>query len=303
MQVMPEMPDIELYVVRLAERLVGQRLETIKVWSPFVLRTVSPSVPEFIGQKVARVSRLGKRVVVHFEDDLIMVIHLMISGRFVWADQARVMGRPGGKNCLFSMLFSSGCLSLPEFSHKKRASLHLIRGADALTALDRGGIDVFSVDEHAFAAQLRTKNRTLKRALTDPTLIDGIGNAYSDEILLAARLSPFQQTQSLSDTEFQTVFSACRETLEFWRARLLEQHKDFPSPKDVTAFRPDFGAHGKFGKPCPYCRAPIQRIQYAENETNYCARCQNEGRMYADRSLSRLLKDDWPKTVEELIQE
>lgn len=300
---MPELPDVELYVARLAERLVGQPLQAAKIWSPFVLRTVTPAVAEFIGINVTGVSRLGKRIVLQFEDSKFWVIHLMISGRFVWVDDAKVMGRPGGKNCLFSVLFPTGCLSVAEFSHKKRASLHLIAGETALQSLGRGGIDVLSSTCDEFAARLRSKNRTLKRALTDPALVDGIGNAYSDEILLAARLSPFQLTQSMSDEDMQTLHEACRQCLTSWSRALKEKYLGFPTPKDVTAFRPEFAAHGKFGKPCPNCGAPIQRIQYAENETNYCAKCQNEGRMYADRSLSRLLKDDWPKTVEELMQE
>ena len=298
---MPELPDIELYVERLSERTVGKTLTRFDIFSAFVLRTASPSSEEFIGLTVRAVSRIGKRIIFEFEDSQFAVVHLMISGRFVWSDSPPKATRPTGKIQLFQLGFESGTLILQEISTRKRASLHLVRGADALADFDRGGLNVLTCGSLEFAERLQSKNRTLKRALTDPSSFDGIGNAYSDEILFHAKLSPVRLTQALKDDEVVRLAASAKSTFESWRAHLRQEFPGFPKPKDITAFRPGFATHGKFGQPCPVCGNPIQRIVYAENETNYCARCQNEGRILADRSLSRLLKSDWPRTLEEMV--
>ncbi|MCE9559929.1 MAG: formamidopyrimidine-DNA glycosylase [Armatimonadetes bacterium] len=300
---MPELPDIELYVKRIAERVVGRQLVRIAVWSPFALRTYSPAVDAFSGLTVNQVSRLGKRIVLECSGEHFLMIHLMIAGRFQWSDGPEELSRPKSKDVLLSLQFDSGNLNLVERSKKKRASLHLYSSREDLFTQDRRGINIFEATESEFVKKVKEENRTLKRALTDPTKFDGIGNAYSDEILFHARLSPVKLTSSLSDLEIMRLRMACRSTLEIWRTKLLEEISGFPQPRQITAFRPDFATHGKFGQPCPECGNPIQRIVYAENETNYCARCQNEGRLLADRGLSRLLRSDWPKTLEELLGE
>lgn len=300
---MPELPDIELYVERIAERIVGPRLEALAIFNPFVLRSVSPTPTSLVGLKVVGVSRLGKRVVLEFENDMFAVLHLMISGRFTWQTPLPPFKRAVGKIFLASFRFENGSLTLQESSTKKRASITLVAGREGLEVHRRPGIDVFSATSQEFRASLQARNRTLKRALTDPNSFDGIGNAYSDEILFHARLSPIRLTNALSEVECTRLHEATKSTFNHWRARLKETSKGFPKPADVTAFRPDFAVHGKFNQPCPDCGAPVQRIVYAENETNYCARCQNEGRLLADRSLSRLLKSDWPKTLDELVAE
>lgn len=297
---MPELPDINLYLERLRERTVGQPLRGLRVFSPFVLRSFAVKPSEVEGRLVEGVERLGKRIVFDMESDYFIVLHLMIAGRLQWITPLPPDKRSNGKIVLASFRFDEGQLNLVEFSSKKRASLYLLRGREALVDHRRSGQSVFELTPDEFHQLITQTNRTLKRMLTDPATLDGIGNAYSDEILFHARLSPVRRTQSLTPEESRRLLEACRSTLEGWAARLLRLYPGFPKPGDVTAFRDDFATHGQYGKPCPECGAPIQRIVYAENETNYCARCQNEGRLLADRSLSRLLKEDWPKTVEEL---
>ncbi len=292
---MPEIPDIELYLSCIRRVAVGQALTELKAYNPFVIRSVSPSPADMAGRDLVGVSRIGKRIVLEFSSDVFAVVHLMISGRWRW-----VTG-PVKPNKIVhaSFAFSEGSLVLTEASTKKRASITLVAGRNGLTRFDRGGLEV-GASLAEFVERLKTQNRTLKRALTDPALISGIGNAYSDEILHAARLSPLRQTQSLSDRELEVLHRAVLETLALWTTRLkAEFDTKFPGLGDVTAFRPDFAVHGKFGEPCPVCGAKVQRIVYADNETNYCARCQNEGRVLADRALSRLLKGDWPGTLGE----
>jgi formamidopyrimidine-DNA glycosylase len=295
----PELPDVELYLHALDSRIVRHRLERIRLASPFLLRSVSPSVADVEGRRVLALHRLGKRIVWELEDDLFVVIHPMIAGRFRWtpADE----GRPAvpGKVGLAAFDFSSGTLIFTEASPKKRASLHLVRGVAALAEHDPGGIDVFSSTLEQFEARLRQENRTLKRALTDPRLFSGVGNAYSDEILHAAQLSPTQLTGNLEPEEVKRLFEQSRRVLDDWTQKLItETGENFPAK--VTAFRPDMAVHGKFGKPCPRCGSPVQRISYAANECNYCAVCQTGGKLLADRGLSRLLGKDWPKSLEEL---
>lgn len=298
---MPELPDITLYVDKLSERLVGETLESVRVYSMSVLKTVQPAVTSGLGHKVVAVGRLGKRVWWEMDDGVVYLTHLMISGRFLWRDDHPEPPKLTNKAIHWVMQFSSGELQLTEVSSKKRASLHLLSSRAELAAHDRGGIDVFETDLATFSEILKRENRTLKRALTNPAWFSGIGNAYSDEILHHARLSPLKQTRSLSDEEVGRLFDSCKVVLELWTEKLREEFKGkFPGKGKITAFRPDFAAHGKFGKPCPVCGKPIQRIRYADNETNYCAVCQNEGRLLADRSLSRLLKSDWPKNMDEL---
>jgi len=292
----PELPDITVYVEHLERRIRSRELETIRLSSPFVLRTVVPPITEAEGRIVRGVARLGKRIVIELEDELYLVLHLMIAGRLRWlAPGAKLPGRI----TLAAFDFSVGRLAFTEAGTKKRASLHLLRGADALAALDPGGLEVLHADSADFARRLTSENHTLKRALTDPHLFSGIGNAYSDEILHRAQLSPFAQTRKLGSGEIERLFRAARETLSEWTARLrLQAVAGFP--EKVTAFRPEMAVHGRFGKPCPVCGAPVQRIVYAENETNYCARCQTGGVILADRTLSRLLKASWPKSIDEL---
>jgi formamidopyrimidine-DNA glycosylase len=290
---------VELYLHALDSRIVRHRLERIRLASPFLLRSVSPSVADVEGRRVLALHRLGKRIVWELEDELFVVIHPMIAGRFRWtpADE----GRPAvpGKVGLAAFDFSSGTLIFTEASPKKRASLHLVRGVAALAEHDPGGIDVFSSTLEQFEARLRQENRTLKRALTDPRLFSGVGNAYSDEILHAAQLSPTQLTGNLEPEEVKRLFEQSRRVLDDWTQKLItETGENFPAK--VTAFRPDMAVHGKFGKPCPRCGSPVQRISYAANECNYCAVCQTGGKLLADRGLSRLLGKDWPKSLEEL---
>lgn len=293
---MPELPDVELYVGALRARVQGEIFERARIASPFLLRSVDPPLSAAHGKRVLGLRRLGKRIVFELEDDLFLVVHLMIAGRFRWKPQgAPIPGRIG----LAAFDFSSGTLVLTEASTKKRASLFAVRGAQGLAAHDRGGLEVLGADLPAFRAALTRENHTLKRALTDPRAFSGIGNAYSDEILHAARLSPLTWTSRLVEAEIERLFEAVRETLEHWTERLRAE-TGAAFPEKVTAFRPGMAVHGRFGEPCPVCGAPVQRIVYASNETNYCARCQTGGKLLADRALSRLLKDDWPKRIEDL---
>jgi formamidopyrimidine-DNA glycosylase len=296
----PELPDIETYLACLRPRIVGQRLDHVRIVSPFVLRSFDPPIETAEGLTVASVSRLGKRIVLGLDADppLFLVIHLMIAGRLQWKPPG---SKPPGRIGLATFDFPTGTLILTEAGTKKRASLHMVRGREGLAAHTPGGLDVLAIDAATFAAALRRENHTIKRSLTDPRLLDGMGNAYSDEILHAARLSPVKLTQSLTDDEIARLHAAAKETLTRWRDALIARFKDrFPGPGDITAFRPEFAVHGRFGKPCPVCGTPVQRIVHAENETNYCPRCQTGGKVLADRSLSRLLKEDWPRTIEEL---
>jgi formamidopyrimidine-DNA glycosylase len=297
---MPELPDIVTYIDALRPRVLGQPLQRARLASPFLLRTVDPPIAAAEGKQVEDIRRLGKRIVLCLSDDLFLVSHLMIAGRLRWARRG---AKPPGRIGLAAFDFPTGTLLMTEASPKKRASLHLVRGAAALAAQDPGGIEVLDADEPVFRAALLYGNHTLKRALTDPHLFSGIGNAYSDEILHAARLSPVKQTGKLTDAEIARLYTATQETLRRWIGILRAQFRDhFPGPGEVTAFRDGFAVHGRYRQPCPDCRSPVQRIRYAENETNYCAVCQTTGRLLADRSLSRLLKDDWPRSLEELEQ-
>ncbi|MFQ5491326.1 MAG: Fpg/Nei family DNA glycosylase [Phycisphaerae bacterium] len=285
---MPELPDIAVYLAKLDERISGRVLEHVRVVSPFLIRTVDPPIEAAQGQGVRGLRRLGKRVVWCMDDDLFLVFHLMVAGRFRWAKPgAKLPGKIG----LAAFDFETGSVLLTEAGSKKRASLHLVKGEAALAKHDPGGLEVLEADLPAFATALTGENHTLKRALTDPRLLAGIGNAYSDEILHAAGLSPVKLTSRLTDEEIAKLFEAACRTLNNWTDRLLEQFAGkFPGPGDVTAFRDDFAVHGQFGKPCPVCGCKVQRIRYADNETNYCAQCQTGGRILADRSLSRLLR-------------
>src|SRR5207249_5773075 len=293
---MPELPDVVVYIEALAERVLGQRLETIRVRSPFVLRTVRPPLEAAEGRALVALHRIGKRIVLALEGGLFLVIHLMIAGRLHWKPKgAKLPGRLG----LAAFDFTTGTLMLTEAGSKKRASLHLVRGEAALLAHNPGGLEVLEAKEPDFREALQRENHTLKRALTDPWLFSGIGNAYSDEILHRARLSPMALTQRLTDAEISQLFAAIREVLLEWTDRLRRQ-TGAGFPEKVTAFRDGMTVHGRFGQPCPVCGTAVQRIRYAENETNYCPRCQTNGKVLADRSLSRLLKDDWPRSIEEL---
>jgi len=313
---MPELPDLLLYLHALAPRVVGTRLERVQLFTPFLLRTVEPPIEAAEGQRVVGLRRIGKRIVFALEQELFLVVHLMIAGRFQWEDRVVALGetgdvaaskptkparpgKPGGKIGLAEFVFERGTLRLTEAGTKKRASLHVVLGEEGLRALDPGGIEPLEVDLATFRAALTRENHTVKRVLTDPHVFSGIGNAYSDEILHRARLSPFQWTSRLDDAELARLFAATQEVLREWIERLQTQSgKRFPSK--VTAFRPEMAVHGKFGQPCPVCGSPVQRIVYAENETNYCARCQTGGKLLADRSLSRLLHASWPKSIDEL---
>ena len=293
---MPELPDVELYRSALIPRVVGQPIERVRVGNPFVVRTYDPPIDALAGRTVRGVRRLGKRLIFELDGELFLVLHLMIAGRLRWRERgAAIPGKVG----LFALDFPAGTLLLTEQGSKRRASLHLARGAAALAEHDRGGLEVLDTDLAGFAARLRADNHTLKRALTDPHIFSGIGNAYSDEILHAARLSPMKQTATLGDAEIERLFHATREVLQAWIARLQEEAGD-EFPEKVTAFRPQMAVHGRFGQACPVCGEPVQRIVYATNEANYCARCQTEGRLLSDRALSRLLGRDWPKTLEEM---
>jgi len=296
---MPELPDITIYVEALTARVVGRPIERIRLISPFLVRTAAPPIRSVEGQTVRSVSRLGKRLVFSIDgDDLFLVLHLMIAGRLHWKPAG---AKVAGKVDLLALDFPNGTLVLTEASTKKRASLHLIRGAAALAMLDRGGVDVLAASPAEFATALRRENHTLKRALTDPTLFDGIGNAYSDEILHRARLSPLKLTGRLTDNEIARLQTAASQTLREWTDRLRAETGDH-FPEKVTAFRPGMAVHGRYGQPCPVCGTPVQRLVYAENEANYCPTCQTNGRLLADRALSRLLRTDWPKTLDELEQ-
>ena len=293
---MPELPDIAVYVERLEDRLVGQTLERVRLLNPFVLRSVTPPIAAAEGTKVTGVRRLGKRIVIALESELFLVLHLMIAGRLRWV--ARTARLPG-RMTLAAFEFPGGTLAFTEAGTKRRASMHLAQGHAALAAMDPGGLEVLQAGLEEFTARLKRENHTLKRALTDPHLFSGIGNAYSDEILHRAKLSPFAQTRSLSEEDVTRLYAAARATLAEWTERLRrEAGADFP--EKVTAFREGMAVHGRYRKPCPVCGSPVQRIVYAENETNYCARCQTGGKVLADRALSRLLKASWPRSIDEL---
>ncbi len=323
---MPELPDITVYVERLDALVKGETLDRVRLRSPFVLRSVDPGIDELEGRCVEAVARLGKRIVLGFDGEMFLVIHLMIAGRLRWREPgAKIPAKFGHAAFDFApgtlLLTEAGSkkrasihvvrgaaalashdpggLELSEADSKKRASIHVVRGANALARHDPGGLELFDADLDTFAAALRRENHTLKRSLTDPRLFSGIGNAYSDEILHRARMSPLKLTRAMDDAEVARLFEAARQVLDEWTARLRDQAGD-GFPEKVTAFRPEMAVHGRYGKPCPDCGTPVQRIIYAENETNYCARCQTGGRLLADRSLSRLLKKDWPRTVDEL---
>jgi formamidopyrimidine-DNA glycosylase len=293
---MPELPDIAAYLDALETRIVGQSLEQVRLASAFLLRTAQPPLSSVEGRVVRELRRVGKRIAIGVESDLWLVLHLMIAGRLHWRPPGAKLA---GRQSLAAFDFSNGSLVLTEAGSKRRASLHIVQGEENLLAFDAGGIDVFSSDLDTFRATLTAENHTLKRALTDPRLLSGIGNAYSDEILHAAQLSPLTLTQKLGAREWERLFAAARETLGFWVDRLRDEaKKDFP--EKVTAFRKDMAVHGRYGEPCPRCGDKVLRIRYADKETNYCARCQTGGKVLADRSLSRLLGSDWPRTLEEL---
>jgi formamidopyrimidine-DNA glycosylase len=293
---MPELPDILLYLHALRPRIVGHRVETVRLASPFLLRSIDPPLAAVEGRTVTDLHRLGKRVVIETEGEVFLVFHLMIAGRFRWKPRGtRIPGKVG----LMAIDFAHGTLLLTEAGTKRQASLYVVQGREALAAHDPGGIDVLAIDVETFASTLRRDNHTLKRALTDPHLFSGIGNAYSDEILHAARLSPFKQTHTLTEDEVRRVYDATRTTLQQWITRLRDQAGE-EFPEKVTAFREEMAVHGRYGQPCPDCGSPVQRVVYAANEANYCAVCQTGGRLLADRSLSRLLREDWPRTLDEL---
>ena len=292
---MPELPDITVYVEALEARVVGQPLTNVQITTPFLLRTVDPSLQHVAGQVVRAVTRLGKRIVFALDDDLYIVMHLMIAGRLHWIDA----GKRVPKTALALFEFPNGTLTLTEAGSKKRASLHIVRGAEALKQFERGGIEPLECTTEEFARRLRGENHTVKRSLTDPRLFSGIGNAYSDEILHRARMSPVKLTSRLTDDEIARLHDATRAVLVEWVERMRSQANG-AFPEKVTAFRPEMAVHGRFGQPCPVCGTAVQRIRYADNETNYCPRCQTDGKLLADRALSRLLKQDWPRTIEQL---
>jgi len=293
---MPELPDIAAYMTALQPRIVGQRMEQVRLASPFLLRTVQPPVTDVEGRLVRELRRIGKRIAIGVEGDLWLVLHLMIAGRLHWRGrQAKLAGRKS----LAAFDFPTGSLVLTEAGTKHRASLSVLSGEEALHSVDPGGVDVFNSDLSSFRDALTVENRTLKRALTDPRIVSGIGNAYSDEILHSAQLSPITLTHKLQPQQWERLFAATRDTLQLWMDRLrVEAEAGFP--EKVTAFRKDMAVHGRYGEPCPRCGEKIQRIRYADNETNYCARCQTDGKLLADRSLSRLLKSEWPRTLDAL---
>jgi formamidopyrimidine-DNA glycosylase len=293
---MPELPDITAYLEALAPRVVGQPLECLRIGNPFIVRTIRPGPEDLAGHLVLRLDRIGKRIVLGFDSETFVIVHLMIAGRFRWRDRgAAIPGKVG----LAAFDFPTGTLLLTEAGSRRQASIHIVQGEDALRTFDPGGLEVLQADADQFAARLTRHNHTLKRALTDPHIFSGIGNAYSDEILHAAQLSPMKLTSSLSQEEIQRLFDATRQTLVDWIARLREEART-AFPEKVTAFREGMAVHGRFGQACPVCGSSVQRIVYARNEANYCSRCQTGGRLLSDRALSRLLKDDWPRSLEEL---
>ena len=297
---MPELPDITAYLTALSQRVLNQPLEHLRIASPLLLRTAIPPITSIKGQPIRALRRIGKRIVFCFDDDLFLVLHLMIAGRLHWRPlDSKPRPTLGGRNNLAAFDFPNGTLTLTEAGTKRRASLHLVRGESALADLDPGGLDPLALTPEAFQQTLTAENRTLKRALTDPRILSGIGNAYSDEILHSAQLSPLAQTRKLTPEEFHRLYTATRTTLETWVAR-FNAEAQIKFPEKVTAFRPDMAAHGRYLQPCPCCASPIQRIRYADNETNYCPTCQTQGKVLADRSLSRLLGSDWPRTLDEL---
>jgi len=293
----PELPDIVAYIEALEPRILNQPIQNIRLSSPFLLRSVDPPLSEASGKQVTNLRRLGKRIVFGLEDELFLIIHLMIAGRFHWKEKPAKPNR----QTLAIFTFPSGTLTLTEAGSKKRASMYFVRGESALAAHDPGGLEVLDADLESFKTRLTLENHTLKRALTDPHFFSGIGNAYSDEILHAAGLSPLKLTKRLEDSEIRRLYEATKDTLRLWMEKLcLEAKQSFP--EKVTAFREEMAVHGRYGKPCPRCGTPVQRLVYAANEANYCAKCQTGGRLLADRALSRLLKEDWPRTLEELEQ-
>lgn len=293
---MPELPDVTVYVECISAKVCGRAIERIRITNPFVVRSVDPPVSEAEGRTVRHVRRIGKRIAIGIDGDIWIVIHLMIAGRFRWLKPgAKIPGRLG----LAALDFENGTLLLTEAGTQRRASITLVRGEEALAQVDRGGLEPLEIDENTFATQLARENHTLKRSFTDPRLFSGIGNAYSDEIFHRARISPIKLTSRLTPDEVMRLYHAMREILTEWTARLrIEANGEFPAK--VTAFHDEMAVHGRFGKPCPVCGSPVQRIRYASNETNYCARCQTDGRLLADRALSRLLKQDWPRSIDEL---
>lgn len=293
---MPELPDIVTYCDALRERTLGQVLREIRIRTPFLLRSVFPPPAAAHGKRVSEISRLGKRIVVELEDGMAIVMHLMIAGRLHWKPTG---ARIGSKISLAAFDFDTGTLTLTEAGTRRRASLHIVESRAALGEFDRGGLDVLAATPAQFAERLLAGNHTLKRALTDPRAFDGIGNAFSDEILHHARLSPLRLTSRLEPAEVDRLFASCREVLRAWLDRLQDQRAG-AFPEKVTAFRPEMAVHGKYGQPCPVCDTPVQRIRYADNETNYCARCQTGGKLLADRAMSRLLRQDWPRSIDEL---
>jgi formamidopyrimidine-DNA glycosylase len=292
----PELPDITVYLEALERRIAGQVLHRVQIGGPFLLRTADPPVSAAFDKKVRELRRLGKRIAIGLENDIWLVLHLMIAGRLHWSERRKV---PDGRRTLAAFDFDAGTLTLTEAGSRKRASLHVVEGDAGLAELDPGGIDVMTIQPGEFAAMLQSSNHTLKRALTDPRMFSGIGNAYSDEVLHRAQLSPVLLTQKMTAEQVTRLFHATRETLNEWTAKLrAEAGGKFP--EKVTAFREDMAVHGRYGQPCPRCGAKVQRIRYAANETNYCARCQTGGKLLGDRALSRLLREDWPRTLEEL---
>src|SRR5579864_6040453 len=295
-QTMPELPDIAAYITALETRVLGQKLERVRLGNPFLLRSVTPPLSRVEGRTIEELRRIGKRIALGVDGDLWLVLHLMIAGRLHWKKRDVKLG---GRQNLAAFDFANGSLLLTEAGSKHRASLHVIRGEENLASFDAGGIDVFAADLYQFRKVLTSENHTLKRALTDPRLLSGIGNAYSDEILHAAQLSPVTLTQKLKPEEWDRLFTTTRQTLQLWIDR-LEADAKAAFPEKVTAFRKEMAVHGRYGQPCPRCGDKVLRIRYADKETNYCARCQTSGKVLADRSLSRLLGSDWPRTLEEL---
>jgi formamidopyrimidine-DNA glycosylase len=293
---LPELPDVTVYIETLRARILGQEIRGARALNPFVLRTVDPPLSAVVGKQVRTISRLGKRIVIGTDDALYVVIHLMIAGRLRWREGGKTIG---GKLAQAAFEFAPGTLYLTEAGSKRRASIHVVQGADALAQFDRGGLEVLDADLADFAARMRSENHTLKRSLTDPRLFSGIGNSYSDEILHRARLSPLLLTSRLTDEQIALLFEATKATLIDWTDRLRKELGD-QFPEKVTAFREGMAVHGRYKLPCPVCGSPVQRIRYADNETNYCARCQTNGRLLADRAMSRLLKQDWPKSIDEV---